>query len=342
VNAAGALLAVATGLSGAPVHYCMTPIGVYWSNGTQTGRIGDDGSNSSWGLSTPSSFQVTAAISGGLDPGTYGVSMTFVDAAGQESGAPPSAFVQVPQGGGILVAAPASPDFSVIEARVYVTTANGNELQFAGACAPGAQTTITAAPRGRRLDTQFMQPLSPLQYPLLRNGRLMGTIGRRVVWSEPLRYGLFDPRKNYAQVSGGDIVMFGAPSTVNFMAYVGTANRVYLLQGDALETATLSVASHVGVVPGSMAMVDAAALNLEGASGWVPVWVDQRGIPYAGAPGAPVQLHKMFAYPIYDTAAAIFDERGGDSRYLVSGRGGKKSPVTFSDTVVATVVDNKV
>lgn len=339
IDSSAVLTPLATGLNGAPIHYCHTPIGVYWSNGTQTGNLGYGGVSSEWGLSTPSSFQVTASPDGGLDAGTYSVTVTFVGANGTESGAPAGKMVSVPSGGGIVVATPTSPDFSAVAVRIYVTTANGQEHQYAGAVAPGAQYAIGATPRGRRLDTQFLCPFPAVRFPMLKNGRLMGAVGRRVVWSEPLRYGLFDPRKNYIQLRGDDVAMLAGPDTARFVAYIGTAKRTYVFQGESIESATLSVVAHVGVVPGSMAMVDSTALKLEGVSGWVPVWVDQRGIPYAGTDAGAVALHDLFAYPIYDSAAAVFDERGGRSRYVVSGRGGAPSPVTFSDSFVAAVVN---
>lgn len=341
VDTVGALTPLAVGLSGAPIHYCATAIGVYWSNGTQCGSVGYDGTYGEWALSTPSSFQVTAAVTGGLDAGTYGVTLTFVDVDGRESGAPASKFVDVPSGGGILVTVSDAPDFAAVAARVYVTTANGSELQYAVSVELGGQCVIGVSPRGRRLGTQFLCSFPAVAHPLLKNGRLMGAVGRMVVWSEPQRYGLFNPQKNYLQVRGDNVTMLASPDSQRFMAYIGTAKRIYIFQGDAIETATLSVVSHVGVVPGSMTMVDSAVLKLAGVTGWVPVWVDQRGIPYAGTEAAPVALHDLFAYPIYDSAAAFFDESGGDSRYIVSGRGGRPSPVTFSDSVVATVVNNE-
>lgn len=339
IDATAKLTTLATGLNGTPIHYCNTPLGVYWSNGTQSGGLGYGGVSSAWALSTPSYFQVMANITGGLDPGTYSVTLTFVGADGTESGAPAGKTVTVPSGGGITVATPASPDFSATAVRVYVTTSNGTEYQFADAVAPGAQCVIGATPRGRKLDTQFLYPFPAVSFPVLKNGRLMGAVGRQVVWSEPLRYGLFDPRKNYMQLRGDNVTMLAAPDTPRFVAYIGTAKRTYMYQGDSIETATLSVVAHVGVVPGSMAMVDSTALKLEGVIGWVPVWIDQRGIPYAGTESGTVALHDLFAYPIFDSAAAVFDERDGDSRYLVSGRGGAPSPVTFSDSFVATVVN---
>lgn len=332
------LTLLVSGLSGAPVYYSLTPLGVYWADDAHAGCIGFDGEPRTWGLPVPQIPAATATVYGGLDGGRYGVSASFVDASGQESGASASAFVDVVGGGGIDVVVAASADASVVAARIYVTTANGNELQFAGAVEPGATYNVAATPRGRRLDTQFATPLPPLRFPLLKAGRLYGAAGRFVRWSEPLRYDLTFTTRNFFALRD-DVCMLAAPETDRFIIFVGTESRTYMFQGDALESAALSVVSPVGVIPGSMAMVDASSMGFEQIFGWVPMWVDKRGVPYVGSTFGPVVVEDKFAYPIYDNAAAFFDARAGDMRYIVAGRGGRPSPLQFSDSVVATVVD---
>jgi hypothetical protein len=331
------LTSLVTTLSGADVHYHMTPLGVYWSDGVACGCINVDGQASSWGVQTPPTCSVAVASLGGLDAGTYAVAITYMNEDGVESGATASQFVTILQGGGITVATPASTDPTIAGVRIYVTTANGQELQYAGSVLAGATYAIGPAPRGRSLRTQYLQPLPALRYPWLKNGRLFGAVGRFLMWSEPLRYGLYEPSKNFIALRGDDITMVAAADTPEFFLYLGTHKRTYKFTGDSLETAALSVLSHSGVIPGSMALVAPDALHIENVTTWSPVWIDTRGVPIAGVQTTVTPLHEKFVYPLFDTTAAAFDQREGNSRYLVSGRGGAPSPLAFSDSVTATV-----
>ena len=92
-------------------------------------------------------------------------------------------------------------------------------------------------------------------------------------------------------------------------------------------------------MPGSLAYVAPDALGLKGITAWVPVWVDARGVPIAGTGDGLMPLHDKFAYPSFLQAAALFDQRDGQSRYVVSGRGGAPSALAVGDYVTATVVD---
>jgi hypothetical protein len=159
------------------------------------------------------------------------------------------------------------------------------------------------------------------------------------MWSEPMYYGLYKPTKNFASLRGQTITMVALSDDVAFCAYIGTDRYTYKFSGDSLETATMTILSHVGVVPGSMAKVAPDAVKIEGAQSWVPAWIDARGVPWAGVNGGIVQLHDKFAYPQFDHVAAIFDQRDGNSRYIVSGRGGAPSTLAFKDTFTAQVVD---
>lgn len=330
------LTPLVSSLSGSDIHYCMTPIGAYWSDGAQSGCVRADGSSGHWGVNIPFALTVNA-VAGALNPGDYAVSATFVDATGQEGGAPSSTFITLSSAGAISVATPSSA--TAVEARVYVTTTNGKELQYAASCVPGSTVVIGPGPRGRPLRTQYMRPLPPLRFPALTKGRLVGAVGRYLMWSQPQYYGLYHPTHDYTAVRGQTITMVAPSDAPGFLIYVGTDQRTYKLEGDSLENAALSVVSHVGVIPGSMARVAPDAVGIEGLSNWVPVWVDNRGVPYAGTNNGVVQLHDKFAYPQFAQAAAVFDQRDGNSRYIVSGRGGAPSPLAFSDYVTATVIN---
>lgn len=335
----GALSALATNLTGADVHYCMTPIGVYWSDGQVSGGVDVESEPHPWGVETPALVTVSAAA-GSLPPGEYAATATYLDARGQEGGATdPKQYITLATPGGISVAVGAALDTAITEARVYITTANGEELQYAGSCSPGAALVVGTTPRGRPLRTENLMPLPPMRYPALAKGRLFGAVDRWLMWSEPMYYGLYKPTTNFIALRGQTITMIALADDPGFCAYVGTDRYTYKFAGDSLETATLTILSHCGVKPGSMARVAPDAVGIPGTQVWVPAWVDARGVPWAGVGGGIVQLHDKFAYPQFDHVAAIFDQRDGISRYIVSGRAGAPSELAFKDSFTAQVID---
>lgn len=336
----GALTALATGLNGNPISYAVIAQRVHWSNSVQTGRLDMNGTTSPWGIETPlPSFGVAAVSNGGLFAGSYGVTMTFSSASREEGGAPETVFVDVPEGGGIQITnVPTSSDSSATEARVYVSEANGAELFHAGSAVPGVgQFLIGAGQRTRVLETQFCEPFPAASNLLGKAGRLLGSIRRRLVWSQAMYYGLWRPTEN-SQLFPDEITMICAPDSPQFMVYVGTRKRVYLLQGDSIDSMSTTVACAAGVQPGSMVMAPAEVLHMNGVLTSIPLWAGTDGVPYAGTLAGVVPLTDKFVYPIHEHAAAAFVQKGGLSRYIVSGRGGRTSDLAMSDAIGFEVI----
>lgn len=340
----GNLTRVVTGLGGQAVSYALVGQQVRWSNGVFTGQVDLAGNPLPLGVETPRpSFTLTSMSNGGISAGNYAVTLTFTSASGEEGGAPPAQYVDVADGGGILVGA-VPPSFDAVQARVYVSDANGTELFWAGSCAPGGSFMVGAGLRTKLLATQFCEPFPAAKYLLATFGRLFGAVGRQLVWSQPMYYGLWRPTQNRLAVPD-DITMVASPVNQFMTLYVGTRHKVYRLstrrrmaEAESMETLTLSIAADAGVVPGSMAMIPPEALRLEGVLAPVPVWVGTDGLPYAGTDAGVQPLSQRFAYPLYDQAAAAFVQSGALSRYIVSGRGGKTSALVMQDQVIATVI----
>lgn len=336
----GTLTALATGLNGSRLSYAVIGRHAYWSNGVQTGRVDLLGTAAGWGVETPlPSFGVSAVANGGLFAGRYGVSMTFTNAVGEEGGAPETEWVDVAEGAGIQVSGvPVSGDGLATAARIYVTSANGTELFHATTVAPGtAVVMIGAGQRGKQLATQFCEPFPPAGHLLAKAGRLIGAVGRRLVWSQALYPGLWRPTQNSLTLPD-EITMVAAPDSPQFVLYVATRKRVYVLQGESIDTASLSVACAAGAQPGSMAMLPAEVLHMDGVLTPTPLWAGTDGVPYAGMVSGVVPLTDKFVYPIYDQAAAGFVQQGGLSRFIVSGQGGKTSGLAMGDRVSAEVI----
>jgi len=342
VEGASSTTPLVNNITGAQIGYAVTPLGVYWSNGDQCGRIGYDMTAGPWGVETPPGFFLTAGFTGGLDAGTYGVSLAFASASSEEGGATSTQFVDVPQGGSIQVnGISAARNAETSEVRVYVTSANSTELFYAGAVPAGAVSyTVGASIRGRQLGrTQYCLPFPAVKFPLLRKGRLFGAIGNRLVWSEPMYYGLYNPAHNFVRLHAEPITTLAAPESQAFVFYIGTETHTYVLRGESIETASLTIASNVGVIPGSMAYLDPDILHEDTVTVPSPVWVDKRGVPMIGTEGGLVPLSDKFVYPIFDSAAAFFAQNDSSNRYFVAGRGGRASGMAMSDRVVARSYD---
>lgn len=333
--------ALVTGLNGSRLSYAVIAGRVRWSNGVQTGQVALDGTAMPLGVETPlPSFGVTAAAAGGLFAGTYGVAMTFTNAAREEGGAAETVYVDVPEGGGIQITdVPTDAAGVATEARMYATSANGTDLLYAGSAAPGAASfLIGAASRGRMLTTQFCEPFPPATCLLARNGRLMGALDRDLVWSLPLYYGLYRPSQHSLRLPD-TILMLAAPDADGFLLYIGTAKKTYVLRGDSLDNCTLKLANGAGVVQGSMCMVPPTALGMQGVDVPCPVWTGTDGVPYVGTSAGVVPLTNHFAYPVYDHAAAVHVEQGGLSRYIVAGRGGRNAGLAMGDFTSVEVIE---
>src|SRR5574337_604212 len=304
-------------------------------------RLDTDGTVQPLGVGTPlPSYGVAAVAHGGLAAGRYGVAMTFADARHEEGGAPETVYVDVAEGGGItLIDVPTDPDGAATEARIYATGANGVDLQYVASAAPGAASVlIGASAPGRLLTTQFCEPFPAATCLLARGGRLMGALGRDLVWSVALYYGLTRPSQMSLRLPD-TIVMLAAPDADGFLLYVGTRKKTYVLRGESIDSCTLKAANAAGVVPGSMTMIPAEALALDGVLVPTPVWVGTDGVPYAGTESGVIPLSAHFAYPVYARAAAIHVERGGLSRYIVADQGGRTSALAMSDYAEAEVID---
>src|SRR5574337_198822 len=337
----GTLTSLLGGLGGGALSYAVVAGKVRWSNGVQTGQVALDGTVQPLGVGTPlPSYGVAAVAHGGLAAGRYGVAMTFADARHEEGGAPETVYVDVAEGGGItLIDVPTDPDGAATEARIYATGANGVDLQYVASAAPGAASVlIGASAPGRLLTTQFCEPFPAATCLLARGGRLMGALGRDLVWSVALYYGLTRPSQMSLRLPD-TIVMLAAPDADGFLLYVGTRKKTYVLRGESIDSCTLKAANAAGVVPGSMTMIPAEALALDGVLVPTPVWVGTDGVPYAGTESGVIPLSAHFAYPVYARAAAIHVERGGLSRYIVADQGGRTSALAMSDYAEAEVID---
>lgn len=329
-----------TGLQARDMSYVFANGYVHYSNGVDTGRVSLMQTVSSWGVQTPPmTFSIAATATGGLDPGQYGVTLTYMSGR-EESGAPQPVVCDVAAGGGIsLTGIPQPIGSSVTAIRVYVTASNDSRYFYCRDLAVGMTTvSLGAFQRGRVLDSMFMQPAPAGINLTLKNGRIFSSQGKLLRWTEPVRYGLYDPSTNYINAPG-TITGIGCLATDGLTMFIGTLKKTYIYQGNDIDSASLVAAAHTGVVPGSMGMVDAAALHLEGVNYRCPVWLGTNGSFFVGTHEGILPLNKNVVATVYGKSAVLLREQNGDVQFLVAGRGGKKPGLGITDRAIASVVE---
>lgn len=336
----GEVAALRSGLHLRDVDYAFVGGNIYYSNGVETGCVTAGGVHRPWGVATPDdSYTAAFTTDGGMDAGEYYVSLTYM-AGREESGASLARAVQVPQNGGITLSQlPTNAPANATALRVYVSPANDPRLFHARDVALGMDgVAINAGPRGKLLDTSFLVPAPPGRFVMAMNGRIFSASGRYLRWTEALRYGLYDPANNYLTAPRA-ITALAAPERPGFVLFVGTSEKTYVYQGDDIASATMVTAKHVGIIPGSVAMVRHDALDIQGVTYDCPVWLGTNGVPYVGTEVGVLPLSKTAVSKVYGKVASAFFDMDGAARYIAAGTGGKQSSLAVKDRLVARVVE---
>lgn len=241
--------AIVTGLMpGRPVAYLYLNGEVFWSNGIATGRA-KNGVNTPWGIETPATTATLAATGGGLPVGTYQVVTTFKNAAGEESGAQNAQSITLAAVGGIAMTnLPTAMSASVTQQCVYVTSDNGDTL-FKVATLPAAQTVYTISITGQQtvaLRTQDLSPMPAGNIVAHRNGVIYVAIGPVIYHSEPLRYGLYNPAKNFFVFPSDVDIMLATPEGLHVCA-----DKAYFISAPGTEDVAQTITLPYGGIRGT-------------------------------------------------------------------------------------------
>lgn len=332
--------ALVSGISPHGVAYATVDTATYWTDGERFGRIVEGVAQAGW-VSCPGQPALAAAAVGGLPAGMYQVAITYLAADGRESGSSLATLVTVPAEGGITMSnIPPNPD--AVTVRVYVSGANDDVLQWAMDLPAGTTTaSLGVSPRGKALDSQFLEPLPPGQHLMLLNGRLYVAVGNALIWSEPFRYGLWHP-DNYAAFDG-DIAMIvpaaEGPDAGFYLSTSGKKAKTYFIRGSDPKSWTLGVSHAHGAVKGSAITVPGAVIGLPD-MGDVPYWLTTNGHFCYGTPdGRAVPLtHDRFVTPQNGASAAtLLREENGLSQLLTSLMGGMNNVAAATDSMTATI-----
>lgn len=301
-------------VSAGRMAFCRVNDDVYFSNGVDTGvyNVGA-GAVRSWGLRRPGAVGIMRSV-GILPAGRYQVAMTYLRSDGQESGAGPAQYIDVPDGSSLQLTLPVSTDPDVVGKVIYATTQNGNMLYQLQAVA----NSVTYAQYNggdliRPLETQFLQEAPAGQCIAHYRGRMCVAKGDTLFFSTEFGYELFDLR-NYVQVDG-DITILATmtdkdqvDAATNSGLFIGTDRSCGVLIGSGPSDFQYVPKTNYGAIGGTLAMVDGSVYGDGSATARnIPMWLTTNGV-CAGMPGLQINnlTRTKYTIPATGEGAALF------------------------------------
>lgn len=330
-----------------PLSYDVAAGRVYWSNGDATGCVSADGVALPWGVTGPGGQPTLTGCSGigGLDAGTYQVAVTFLLAAGEESGASLAASVSVPAGGGITLTDIPQPSDPSQRIRIYMSGANGDALYNVTDLAAGISTLLLgAARRGKPLETQFLDVMPGGQIVRWFNSRLWVARESMVIYSEFMRYGLSRLADNHmtlpARIDMLEPVNAGGAAAGLFMA---AGERTYFMTGATPAQMSPVIKYPHGVVPGTAVRVPGSVFGLQTTEP-VPYWLARNGVGCVGLPGGdvmPLREGQVIA-PSAEGGASLYRDVPGMRQVITTLTGATQRGLAIGDALDCDVIRHDV
>lgn len=264
-----------------PVSYLEVEGRIYASNPYWKGIFNpDDNTVSTWGV-TPPPGPMMLSTTGGLPAGTYAVCYTNHE-NGEMSGNGPIAMITLTDVGGIqLLNRPAG-------AVAWMTDANESTFFRAGEV-----DVITELPTVEPLPSFLCSPPPFLENLTYAYGRIWGSSGSTVYYSEPFHFGWFKPTSNRFDFED-EITLIAQVATGMF---IGLRHRTYFLAGaEPSKMAQTEVGA--GAVRGTLAYCDnmpylADIMGTEQkVISDVPVWLSEDGFVAGNTAGRLFNLTK--------------------------------------------------
>jgi len=244
-------VSVATLTQNTALSYVETGPDLYYSNGTDAGRI-TAGTVYPLGLPTPG-IPTPTTIGGNLLPATYQVATAYVNTAtGEESGISGSCNHVLSALGGIRITLPTTTP-GATHINIYLSAANGSIPMWLAQVPVGTTTyDCISLGQGRASNGRFEEPL-PAGRLFLSNGKLCSIVGSRVYVGSPWLFGYYIPVN--ADGSAG-YIDFPAPVSVAIENQAGTyivASKTHWFPGGDLANVAAMITDVLpfGAVPGT-------------------------------------------------------------------------------------------
>lgn len=230
-----------------PMSYVEYNGDIYYSNGTDSGRIASNGTIYPWALPTPSNPTCTV-IGGDLYAGKYQIAVSYANATtGEEGGISASSNYELSSTGGLRVTLPVATA-GATHINIYLSTTNGSVPMLHTTVPTGTATfDLTMPATGRESNQRYEEPLPAGTRLFVHNGRLCSVKGKDLFYSLPYRPGYYLPVENRIPFPE-DI---GIAVSNQGGVYV-TADKTYFIAGQDLGAAELvrDVLPY-GAVPGT-------------------------------------------------------------------------------------------
>lgn len=319
------------------MSYAEAPGRLYYCNGTNSGCIRSDWTVTTWGVPSPPRQPTLSATTGGsLQAGKYQVAVTFVDVYGEEGGTGPGEPITITSGQAIQLSnIPQSSDAAYF--RVYLTPQNGDDFLWQQDVAMGTTSLViySVYRSDTVLETQFCAPMRNGTIARFWRGRIYVVAGKGIVYSEPLREGLYRPLDNYLPPRREDIVVL---EPVEDGLWVVTTDHIWFYAGSEPDSIVPTHIAARGGVRGTGRTVDARLFNIN-APGDIAYWF--------GATGGVLGLPDGQIQPVYEDIVAVDEYLKGASavyeheglRQVITAMSGKKVDSKFkvTDTISAEV-----
>lgn len=203
----------------------------------------------------------------------YRVAISYVSADGEEG--PLSASTTA----GTSIYLPTPIESTVAKIRIYQTNKDSDVLYEVAEVPVGTtsfQLVRNQAVFGRIAETQFKSRMPGGHYVRYWRGRLLVARGRKLYYSDPLRYGLYDYNSGWVVFPG--LVDFVEPVEGGVFVAVRNAG-VFFLAGEQPSKWELKLADTVTAQAGASLIAPTAQMKLDVQSKpeWVAVWFTNKG-----------------------------------------------------------------
>lgn len=287
---------------------------VFFTNGRELGVVTRT-SCRLLGVQDPPALSVIPLGTGTLPAGNYTLACSYLLPSGEESGLSPMTSVTLDSQGGFSLYTPPFPT-GVATLRVYCTPVNGDVLYQVAEYTTNDIAQLLSANPTKMADNRNLHRMPAGSIVRVFHGRVLVAVGNTLVFSQPFRYGLTDPRSDFVNFNT-EIVMI---EPVDGGVYVGTNEAVYFLAGTGPGDFTQSIACVNIPTPYASTLVHGAVLPPKIAAtvdGLVAMWLGRLGWSL-GMPNG--QVHDLqedrIALPIFDSGGAVAFSKDGVKQVL--------------------------
>ncbi len=206
------------------VNYVEVANELYFNSNGKTNKINKFGNVELWGIKSPTE-QCTVVVgeegSGFLKKGKYLINYSYTYGKYETAIHPLSVSVDVPYDN-FNIEASCIPSSQSTGANFYISPLNGEELFFAKS---GYTVTIDLFDKLSVIPKEHSDAIPPLNNLCFANGRIWGTIGSNIYFSNDRDYRQYNPML-YIGIDGTEIIIFKA---VDDGCYVVTEKATYFL-----------------------------------------------------------------------------------------------------------------